>query len=373
VKVGVKVTEKPVIVIGHGVRAAGVEAAKFLSCGMPVISSWQGADLVDNWHPMYFGRPGIYGQRTANRILYEADRIISIGCRLTPWMIGHSGLRPEQSLLMFDIDECETKRFPQAETVIGNLKETTERFNSAGRDHKDWLSLCNSWRTPWVESPAHDDTNGYINSYRFIERLEPLLRSNEIIVTDVGSLMCPVFQALHVKPPQRLITSGGLGEMGCGLPAAIGASFASGNGEVLALIGDGGMMMNLQEMQTIVHHKLPIKIIVFENDGYAMIKGTHKNIKIPYTGVNKASGVSMPDFCHVAESFGIEGLDARSWNDIDRLLPYLFARSGPVMMVVHIDPEQLYAPRLQPTIVDGKIMPPKFSEMSPRIVEADCG
>ncbi len=162
------------------------------------------------------------------------------------------------------------------------------------------------------------------------------------------------------------MTSGGLGEMGCALPAAIGASFARSKGEVLCLAGDGGMMMNLQELQTVVHHRLPIKIIVFENDGYGMIKGTHKNLKIPYVGVSKGSGVSCPDFCRVADSLDIGTCDVRTWAEAKRWLPTMLACKAPFLMQVHIDPEQLYAPRLQPIIADdGKITPPKFHELSP--------
>lgn len=355
--------ERPVIVLGHGVRASGDDASRWLDCGLPVLTSWQSADLVDNWHPMYFGRPGIYGQRAANKIFYEADQVIAIGCRLTPWMIGHGGLRPEQNLVMVDVDATEAARFPKADWVCMDAKE----FTLPKAEKPEWLALCNAWRLqyPWIEAPTHDDTNGYINSYRFIELLEKHLRPSEIIAVDVGAMMCPVFQGLHVKPPQRLITSGGLGEMGCALPASVGASFATDKGEVLCLVGDGGMMMNLQELQTVVHHKLPVKIIVFENDGYGMIKGTHKNLKIPYTGVTKDSGVSMPDFCAIADGFGIGTLDIRTWHEAKRLLPEVLAHKGPFLMQVHIDPEQTYAPRLQPVIKDGKITPARFDQLSP--------
>ena len=354
--------------MGHGIRASGADPRPLLELGVPVLSSWQGADLVDNSHPMYFGRPGIYGQRCANRILYEADQVLSIGCRLTPWMIGHAGLRPEQELLMVDVDGSEVARFPDAKWVGGDAKEFIEQLSEEGP--KQWAAICHSYRLvyPWIERPAHDDTNGYINSYRFIERLETLLCPEEIICTDVGANMCPVFQALHLKPPQRLLTSGGLGEMGCALPAAIGASFATGNGQVLCLAGDGGLLMNIQELQTVVHHKLPVKIIVFANDGYGMIKGTHKNLKIDYAGVDKKSGVSMPRFMQVAQDFGMQAGIVKSWEDFDRVMPQFLFTNEPALLEVFIDPEQTYVPRLQPIISDdGKITPPKFYELSPAI------
>ena len=360
--------DRPVILMGYGLRAANAPCGVLTKFGVPLLSSWQAIDLVDNGDPLYFGRPGIYGQRCANRVLYEADTVISLGCRMTPWMIGHTGLRPEQRLIMVDVDANEAARFPNAQWINQNVLEFVKACIGQYMDRSEWVTQCTQWREqyPWVESPTHDDSKDYINSYRFIERLGPLLRENEIVATDVGSHMCSVFQALHVKPPQRVITSGGLGEMGCGLPAAIGASFATDKGQVVCTMGDGGMMMNLAELQTIWHHNLPIKIIVFENGGYAMIKGTHRNIKIPYTGVDKASGVSMPDFWDVADAFNIKSCSVRNWNDFDLLVPMMLKSTEPFLMQVTIDPEQVFAPRLQPKIAeDGTITPPKFYELSP--------
>lgn len=356
---------KPVIIIGHGVRAAGADASKLLELGVPILSSWQGMDLVDNFHPMYFGRTGIYGQRCANKILYEASEILAIGARMCPWMIGHAGLRPEQKLTMVDIDSREAEKL-KANLILMDAGEFIDSFNPTVSCYS-WLKQCQKWREQydWVEYPAHDDTNGFINSYQFVRRLEPFLRPDEVITTDNGSVMCPVFQALRVKPPQRVMTAGGLGEMGCALPGAIGASFALGRGEVLAFIGDGGMMMNLQELATVKHHELPIKIMVFENDGYSMIKGTYANMGKQRRGVDRASGLSFPDFCEVARGFGIETADIRHWADFDATIHGMLDCKGPFLLQVHIDPEQLFVPRLKPVIKDGVITPARFDQLSP--------
>ena len=362
-----KFGKRPVLVLGHGIRASGADASLLLELGIPVLTSWQAADLVDNWHPMYYGRPGIYGQRCANRILYEADQVIAIGCRLTPWMIGHAGMRPEQELLMVDIDDAEVARFPKCTGMHMDAARFIEWVKDERPKRPTWECQCNVWKSqyPWLEA-AHADANGYMNSYRFMARLQESLRPDSIIVTDVGANMCPAFQILRLKPPQRLMTSGGLGEMGCALPAAIGASFATGKGEVIVIAGDGGLLMNVQELQTIVHHNLPVKIIVFCNDGYAMIKGTHKNLRFPYIGVDKASGVSMPDFHRLANGFGIAARDAHNWNDVRIALPELMNYEGPALLQVSIDPEQAYVPRLQPKIAaDGTITPALFHELSP--------
>ena len=359
---------KPVIVLGHGVRACGVDPAPLLEIGIPILTSWQGMDLVDNWHPNYFGRPGIYGQRCANRILYEADQIISVGSRMCVWMIGHAGLRPNQELVMVDVDGLEAAKFPKADWMAMDAGDFIRRYSSERIELYEWMFACNVWKRcyPWIEE-VHADSVGFINSYKFIQQLEPFLKKDSVIVTDNGSVMCPVFQSLHVKPPQRVLTAGGLGEMGCGLPGAIGASFARNKGEVLAFIGDGGMMMNLQELATIAHHKLPIKILVFENDGYSMIKGTYDNLKKDRKGVSKETGLTLPNFYSVAEAFDIRADEIHTWDDFKEIIPFFMSWKGPMLVNVHIDPEQQFVPRLKPIIKDGKITPAQFDQLSPII------
>jgi len=366
---------KPVIILGHGCRAAGVDPRPFLNLGIPVLSSWQGADLVDNEHPMYFGRPGIYGQRCANKILYEAEKIIAVGNRMCAWQIGHAGLRPEQILVMVDIDQKEAASHSRAIWIDTPIEQFMRQL--APVECPDWIAQCNAWRDqyPWIEE-AHNDTNGFMNSYRFVERLQPMLRENEVIVTDNGSVMCPVFQALKLKPPQRLLTAGALGEMGCGLPGAIGASFARDRGEVLAFIGDGGFMMNVQELATIRRHWLPIKIMVFENDGYSMIKGTYDNMKKPRKGVSRITGLGLPSAFKVAQGFDIPRGEISKWDEFDGAIRTMLDAKGPFLLEVHIDPEQQFVPRLKPIIKDGKITPARFDQLSPIIesktlVEAD--
>ena len=355
--------DKPVIILGYGVRASDVDPRQFLDLGVPVLTSWQSMDLVDNNHPMYFGRPGIYGQRTANSVLYNADQVVAVGCRMTPWMIGHGGLRKEQRLVMVDVDRHELARFPEAEWIQHDI----ETFKSFLRpvNLPNWLAECNSYRKPWIESPAHDDTNGYMNSYRICGEIEKHLRPDEVICVDVGSHMASFFQGVHVAPPQRVICGGGLGEMGCALPLAVGASFARNKGEVLCLVGDGGMMLNLQELQTIVHHQLPIKIIVFENDGYAMIKGTHKNVGVPYTGVNAATGISMPEFVKLAAGMKINTCSVNTWETFHKRIKLLFEVKGPFLMAVSIDPEQDFVPRLKPTKIGDTYIPAQFDQLYP--------
>jgi acetolactate synthase-1/2/3 large subunit len=174
-------------------------------------------------------------------------------------------------------------------------------------------------------------------------------------------------QVLRIKPPQRLMTSQGLGEMGWGLPGAIGASFANNKGEVLCLNCDGGMMMNLQELQTIAHHQLPIKIVVFNNDGYLMIKHTQKALfRGRYSGTDAKSGVSCPDFSKVAAAFGFPSYRIHTWADFDEILPKFQAERGPTICEVFMHPEQLFVPKLSLALqADGTLVSPPLEDLSP--------
>ena len=347
--------ERPVILLGQGVRLAGADPASLMELGVPVLTSWLAKDCVDNFHQMYFGSPGIYGQRMANKVLAAADVVLAIGNRLSIWNAGYTGLRPDQRLVMVDVDAEEVALFPQADWIRQDAKAFIEDMPLIGV-YPSWQEQCAAWREqyPLIES-AHADQDGYINSYRFMAELQKHLKPDSIIVTDAGGACCSAWQTLMLKPPQRMMTSGGLGEMGCGLPAVIGAAFASGK-EVICIVGDGAMMLNLQELATIAHHQLPVKIIVFANDGYGMIKRSQQVMGLPEVAVGRKTGLSFPDWYKMPSAFGL-----LQCNRLDEL----FYDMQPAMLVVHLHPDQQFIPKLNPIMVDGKPTTPAFDQMSP--------
>ncbi len=352
---------KPVILVGQGCR--GVEWEKLVALNAPILTSWQAIDILPSDHPMNFGRPGIYGQRCANKILSECDLLISIGCRMSIWTVGYDFKHP--NLTVVDIDKQEAK---YAGTFI--QKDALDYINSCDsfEPNVDWIKHCQDIRVqfPWIEA-AHADQDGYINSYRFMEAINRLLKPDSCIVTDVGGYACSAQQVLRVSPPQRMMSSGGLGEMGCGIPAAIGASFARNKQEVICMVGDGSAMINLQELQTIAHHQLPIKIFVFNNGGYLMIRKTQDLIlEGRHYGVSADNGLSVPDFTRVASSFGIAAVDIRTWNDFHRVMPYVMGETAPVLVQVFMHPEQPIVPKLNPIKrEDGTLGTPEFWNLSP--------
>lgn len=375
-----KAAQRPVLWLGHGIRLAGAEnkIAPLLDLlGIPSLVSWAGIDMIDSRHPLVFGRAGVYGQRAANFILQNSDYVLAIGTRLAIPQIGYdlSELARAARIDVVDIDPTEAFKH-QARTTEAIVCDAALFINAlieqeqvlVGAQKMDWVTICRDYEAqfPWV-GPEHDDQGGFMNSYRFMERLNGFFKSDQIVVTDMGTALLCGHQVLSVAEGQRLITSTGLGEMGYGLPAAIGVSFATDRGEVMCLNCDGGMMLNLQELQTIAHHRLPVKLFIFNNDGYLMIKNTQNALfKTGYVGTDKASGVSCPDFAKVAAAFDIPAFQIRHWDECDETLVKVQEATGPVICEVFMHPEQLFSPKLSLVAkVDGTLVSPPLEDLSP--------
>jgi len=372
---------RPLIWLGVGVRMADAvaDATRLVeSMGIPVLLSWSGVDLLPSDHPLVVGRAGVYGQRAANFILQSCDSLLAIGTRLSLLQVGYDVsefARAASDITVVDVDPTELKKYPQRfrHPICADAKDfMLEAQRQCDTDplpsYSEWLVWCRRILDKFPPiGPEHADKSGYINSYRFMERLGPHLKPDQVIVTDMGTALLSGHQALQIKPPQRLITSQGLGEMGFGLPGAIGASFARDQGEVLCLNCDGGIMMNLQELQTVAHFQLPIKIVVFNNDGYLMIKHTQKAIlNGRYSGTDRKSGVSCPDFSKLAFAFGFRSFVIRTWEDFDREIPLLQAHEGPAICEVFMDPEQYFHPKLGVAVQsDGTLISPPLEDLSP--------
>jgi len=373
---------RPVLWLGHGIRLAGATAqlaALVDQLDIPVLVSWAGIDMLDSNHPRVIGRAGVYGQRAANFVLQNSDYILSIGNRMAIPQVGYdlSELARGAQIDVVDIDETEgiklgerVREFIHADA--GAFIEALRMAAEAGIGAKtEWLARCDQYREtfPWI-GPEHADPEGFINSYRFMERLNRFFKPDQQVVTDMGTALLCGHQVLKFAPGQRLMTSTGLGEMGYGLPAAIGVSFATERGEVMCLNCDGGMMMNLQELQTIAHHRLPIKLFIFNNDGYLMIKHTQNALfnKAGYVGTSKSSGLSCPDFSKIAAAFDMPAFQIRGWDECDEVLAQVQAATGPVICEVFMHPEQLFVPKLSvASTPQGTLVSPPLEDLSPLV------
>lgn len=372
--------QRPILWLGNGIRLAGAEKRLPLLLellGVPSLVSWAGIDMINSDHPLVYGRAGVYGQRSANFILQNSDYVLAIGTRLAIPQVGYdlSELARAARIDVVDIDEKEAVKLkPRVDQAIVSdagifIDLLIEKIKKDRIEKKiDWIEQCDAYfeQFPWI-GPEHADSENFINSYRFMDRLNRFLKPDQVIVTDMGTALLCGHQVLGLKEGQRLMTSTGLGEMGYGLPAAIGASFAGDRSEVMCLNCDGGIMMNLQELQTIAHHRLPIKIFVFNNDGYLMIKHTQNSLfKNGYVGTDRKSGVSCPDFSKVAIAFGMSAYQIRDWENCDEVLRQVQAAEGPVICEVFMHPEQLFVPKLSLIVkADGSLVSPPLEDLSP--------
>ena len=372
--------KRPLIWLGHGIRLAGAEQLiepLLDQLGVPALVSWAGIDMVDSGHPLVYGRAGVYGQRSANFILQNCDYILAIGTRLAIPQIGYdlSELARAATIDVVDIDEQEAKKHHARirSSIVCDAKYFMHALSKELEDlviprKLDWIKQCDDYREqfPWVGA-EHDDKEGFMNSYRFMQHLNQFFKTDQVVVTDMGTALLCGHQVLHMKPGQRLMTSTGLGEMGFGLPAAIGASFALDRGEVMCLNCDGGMMLNLQELQTVAHHQLPIKIFIFNNDGYLMIKHTQNALfKSTYVGTDKASGISCPDFSKIGAAFDMPTFQINRWEECDEVLAQVQAAKGPVICEVLMHSEQLFSPKLSLVVKeDGSLVSPPLEDLSP--------
>jgi acetolactate synthase-1/2/3 large subunit len=372
--------QRPILWLGHGIRLAGAEKKVELllsTLEIPALVSWAGIDMINSEHPLVFGRAGVYGQRCANFVLQNSDYVLAIGTRLAIPQVGYDLTELARAanidVVDIDADEANKNKSRTRQSIVcdaGKFIDTLINFaqKTSVPPKLDWIDQCNRYKEefPWV-GPEHADPDGYINSYRFMQRLNSFFKPNQIVVTDMGTALLCAHQVLKMQPEQRLMTSTGLGEMGFGLPAAIGASFASNRGEVMCLNCDGGMMLNLQELQTIVHHQLPIKIFVFNNDGYLMIKHTQNALfKAGYVGTNKASGVSCPDFAKIGKAFDLPTFQIYSWEECDSVLAQVQETKGPLICEVFMHSEQLFTPKLSLVVKeDGTLVSPPLEDLSP--------
>ena len=376
-----KHSKRPVILLGHGLRLAGALPLipkliqKFQGA---ILTSWAGADMLPNDHPHHFGHAGIYGQRCANFVLQNSDFFLSIGSRLAIPQVGYEmkEFARDAAKIMVDIDPTELGKHvanfdlcieADAGEFVAALLAEAENINLPLST--EWLGQCADWRKryPVVEKALHSNEPSYINSYQFIDRLSEQFRPNEVIVTDMGTALTCTHQAIKLAVGQRLVTSTGVGEMGFGLPGAIGACFARPGQRVVLIAGDGSFMMNLQELQTVVHHNLPLKIFLYTNDAYLTIKHTQTALfNGRLAGTDKKTGVSCPDFKKIAVAFGIRVVELDDSSKMEAAIKETLLGDDAVLCDIRMHPMQPLVPKvsfsLQP---DGSLVSPPLEDLYP--------
>jgi acetolactate synthase-1/2/3 large subunit len=374
---------RPVVLAGSGIRCAGA-TTEFESVirrlGLPVTTAWT-HDLIATDDPLFCGRPGTIGTRAGNFTVQNADLLLVLGSRLNIRQVSYNwqAFAPNAFKIQVDIDPAEfAKPTARADMAItADLKPFLNALDSSLQAwealpaHNEWLAWCKERlaRYPNVQARQRE-FKGKINPYHFIEQLFQRLDGTDIVACGNATATIVPFQAGHIKRGMRMFSNSGSASMGYDLPAAIGAWFGAiserdTQRRVICLAGDGSIMMNLQELQTIAHHRLPIKIFVLNNRGYLSIRTSQTNFFGRLAGEGPGSGVSFPDFVAVATAFGIPARRLASADFPDQLAEVL-AGEGPYLCDVVLDETQGFEPRMSSRkLDDGSIHSPPLEDMFP--------
>jgi acetolactate synthase-1/2/3 large subunit len=382
---------RPVILAGTGVRAAHAneEFATLIDrLGIPVTTAWT-HDLIATDDPLFCGRPGTIGTRAGNFTVQNADLLLVLGSRLNIRQVSYDwpGFAARAFKIQVDIDTAELEKplvrpdlaicCDLRDFLVALNAQLAERPLPRNPEHEHWLAWCRQrfFAYPAV-LPKHREFRCRINPYHFVEALFDCLNEDDIVACGNASATILPFQAGAIKRGMRMFSNSGSASMGYDLPAAIGAYFGAlasrgRPGRVVCLAGDGSIMMNLQELQTIAQHRLPIKIFVLDNHGYLSIRSSQTNFFQRVAGADPDSGVSLPDFVAIATAFAIPAsrLDSA---DFAEQLPTLLKVPGPHLCQVVLDETQQFEPRMSSRqLDDGSIVSAPLEDMFPFLEPAE--
>ena len=339
--------------------------------------TWNASDLIESDHAQYIGRPGAFAERGTNFIIQNCDLHISVGTRLPFMVTGYNAkdFARKAKKVMVDIDQLEVKKSnvnldkkicSDAKYFLNKLYEYLP--NKIGLT-KDWTSYCKNVRNKYpIVLEKFKKQKKTINSYVFIDTLSDILNKKDIVVTDMGLSFVGTHQAFKVKKGQKLFTNSGHAPMGWGLPAAIGAFFASQQKKrIVCITGEGGLQMNIQEFATIMHNKLPIKTFIYNNGGYLTIKQTQQlGFESRIMGSNKKTGLSFPNYKKIAESHNIKYYKIKNNINLVDNLKKILSDNKPVICELIIDHNQEQMPKaINKRMPDGKSIATKYEDMYP--------
>ena len=376
----IKKAKKPVLMAGYGIRIAGAEKI-FLQLvqklNIPVITAICGHDLIWSDHPLFFGRPGICGDRWSNFIQQNSDLFLAVGARLGVRQVGYSysAFAREAYRAMVDIDQAELNKptlyldmkvHAHAKFFIEQMLR--EIGDDRLRPKEQWLSWCRERKATLPDILQDNVSNGqYVNSYVFVDELFKLLEPGSQVVTGNGTAYTGTFQIMNLKKDCRVFTNQGCASMGYDIPAAIGACFGRNKGSVILITGDGSIQMNIQELETVICNKLPIKIFVLNNSGYLAIRITQDTyFNSRYVASSPKDGVTCPDLCRVAEAYGLKTAKIFDEENISNKINDVLNMDGPVLCEVSMIPNQTLYPKISSERKpDGTLVSKPLEDMYP--------
>jgi acetolactate synthase-1/2/3 large subunit len=376
-----KVSKRPVILVGNGVRLANAKN-QFLelieTLNIPVLTTWKMIDFLEDDHRLYIGRPGSSGQRAANFCQQNADLLIVIGARLDlPQLaFNHEWFARDAQKVMVDIDAAEINKMKipievpinvDAKFFIDQMLAKAKIVNL--KDYSGWLNKCVEWRKKYpVVLPEYWQLKDKVNLYVLVDVISGLLSEEDVVIPGSSGPASEAFmQSFRVKKGQRVFNTSGLGAMGFGFPASIGACLASGGKRTILINGDGGFQLNIQELETLRRLQLPIKIFILDNNGYASIMTTQRNyFDGRYYGSEPSGGLTLPDIYKIALAYGINARTIVDQSNLRDDVKEFLNLPGPAICNVKISPDQVLSPRVKSSIrEDGKMVTLPMEDMWP--------
>jgi len=377
----IKNSKRPVINAGSAIRySGGFETFQKLveKLQIPVVTGWNSIDLIPDEHPLYIGRAGISGDRSGNFAIQNSDLVLSLGSRLSIMQVGYNfkAWAREAYTIVVDIDSEELKKptlhvsMPVCADVKDVMKKILLRLeNDNMLVNEDWIKWCQCRKKkyPVVQQKHYDDTD-MVNVYAFIKELSSFLPEDYYTVVGNGSACVVGSHAYVIKKGQRFFINSAISSMGYDLPAAIGVCIAHDKKEIVCVTGDGSIQMNLQELQTIITNKLPIKIFIINNQGYHQIRQTQKNFfGEPMVGIGPASGdLEFPDMGKIAYAYGYPYKKCTSNKELKIFIQETFAQKGPVISEVFVSTSQIFEPKsATKKLEDGTLVSAPLEDLAP--------
>jgi acetolactate synthase-1/2/3 large subunit len=383
----VQAAKRPVIYAGYGIRLSGGYAAfrrVLEKLGVPVVTYWNAVDLIEDAHPLYVGRGGNMGDRPGNFAVQNADLLLAIGTRISIRQTGYSFKTWARAakVVMVDIDRAEMKKhtihvdipiWADAKDFLLKLDAALDRRNAALPlfPNEEWRAVCRNWKQKYPATlPRHwAEDDGFVNVFAFVRHLSSLLPEGSLTAVSNGACCVVGHQNYVIKKGTRFVINSAIASMGYGLPAAVGTCIAGGRRDTVCLEGDGSIMMNLQELQTIVTNRLPIKIFLINNQGYHSIRITQTNLFSQHTkvGIGPESGdLGFPEFRRIAEAFGYPYFCAHSNEEMKQIVPQVLAQPGFAFCEIFTNTTQVWEPKSSTKrLPDGTLVSPPLEDLAP--------
>lgn len=379
----IKRAKRPVFHTGYGIRLSGGynvfrEVAEKLN--IPIVTYWNAVDLIEDDNPLYVGRAGNMGDRPGNWAIQNADLVIALGTRISIRQVGYNWKTWARSaeVIMIDIDKAEMKK-PTLHVdmpIWADAKDFLEKMNSLIEDDKvftgtEWLETCQNWKKnyPVVDDSKWNSSEDGANVYAFMKYMSGKLPENSLTAVSNGACCVVGNQAYVIKKGSRMANNSAVASMGYGLPAAIGTCIGGRRKETICLEGDGSIMMNLQELQTVLTNKLPIKIFLINNNGYHSIRITQNNLFKDHckVGIGEESGdLSFPEFEKIAKAFGYPYFSAHSNEEMTSVVDEVLSMDGPVFCEIFTDTKQVWEPKsATKRLEDGTLVSPPLEDLAP--------